>query len=318
MNTTTEAPTKARTMPANLLAAFDGHVPDAPDWFQRAIAAPVEHSRIKVDGAEIDLRAWGERGKPGILLIHGSNAHAGWWDHIGPLLASDWRVGALSLSGMGESEWRPRYTAANFEEELFAAAEALGLFDNGKPVFIAHSFGGIPMATAAANRGEKLRAAIYLDSGFRPQWDKNPSPPPAFKAREYPDVPSALARFRLMPPQSCDNLFIADYIARHSLREITTEDGTAYSWSFDPDLWAKMTIGWEGWESIPLAKCPIAFISGQESASITAETVAAQREHAPEGTPFISIAEAQHHVMIDQPLALVSALRALLTVWPSS
>jgi pimeloyl-ACP methyl ester carboxylesterase len=32
----------------------------------------------------------------------------------------------------------------------------------------------------------------------------------------------------------------------------------------------------------------------------------------PAGTPLIPIPEAYHHVMADQPLALVAALRALL------
>jgi pimeloyl-ACP methyl ester carboxylesterase len=32
----------------------------------------------------------------------------------------------------------------------------------------------------------------------------------------------------------------------------------------------------------------------------------------PFGTPFVDIPEAGHHVMVDQPLALVAALRALI------
>ncbi len=34
------------------------------------------------------------------------------------------------------------------------------------------------------------------------------------------------------------------------------------------------------------------------------------------GSPQVVIPEAEHHVMIDQPLAFVSALRALLAAWP--
>ena len=36
------------------------------------------------------------------------------------------------------------------------------------------------------------------------------------------------------------------------------------------------------------------------------------------GSPHIVIPEAEHHVMIDQPLAFVAALRALLTAWPKT
>ena len=38
----------------------------------------------------------------------------------------------------------------------------------------------------------------------------------------------------------------------------------------------------------------------------------------PPGSPSIVIPEAEHHVMIDQPLAFVSALRALLATWPAA
>jgi pimeloyl-ACP methyl ester carboxylesterase len=38
----------------------------------------------------------------------------------------------------------------------------------------------------------------------------------------------------------------------------------------------------------------------------------------PAGMVEIEIPDAHHHIMIDQPLALVAALRALLAVWPSA
>jgi pimeloyl-ACP methyl ester carboxylesterase len=37
----------------------------------------------------------------------------------------------------------------------------------------------------------------------------------------------------------------------------------------------------------------------------------------PPDTPQIVIPDSEHHIMVDQPLALVAALRALLAVWPS-
>jgi hypothetical protein len=48
-----------------------------------------------------------------------------------------------------------------------------------------------------------------------------------------------------------------------------------------------------------------------------------ERRRAGEPAPFppdmieIEIPDSQHHIMIDQPLALVAALRALLAAWPN-
>ena len=36
------------------------------------------------------------------------------------------------------------------------------------------------------------------------------------------------------------------------------------------------------------------------------------------GSPYVEIPEAEHHVMIDQPLAFVAGLSALLAAWPLS
>ena len=44
--------------------------------------------------------------RPGLLLVHGNAAHAYWWSFIAPLLARDYNVAAMDLSGMGDSGWR--------------------------------------------------------------------------------------------------------------------------------------------------------------------------------------------------------------------
>ncbi len=37
----------------------------------------------------------------------------------------------------------------------------------------------------------------------------------------------------------------------------------------------------------------------------------------PGGLPVVDLPEAGHHPMLDQPLALVAALRTLLATWPA-
>jgi len=60
------------------LAAFEGAEPEAPDWFKWAIGQAPERSFVTVDGARIELLAWGKRGDPGLILVHGNSAHADW------------------------------------------------------------------------------------------------------------------------------------------------------------------------------------------------------------------------------------------------
>ena len=55
-----------------------------------------------------------------------------------------------------------------------------------------------------------------------------------------PSLEAMIARFRLGPPQDCDNLFILDFIARRSARKAVSDQGKAgWSLSFDPHFWEK-------------------------------------------------------------------------------
>src|SRR5579875_2529864 len=150
------------------LKGFHGARPPAPAWFERAIEDRPERSFVEVDGAPIELLTWGERGKPGVLLLHGNGAHADWWSFIAPFFAEDYRCAALSWSGMGRSDWRESYTFPTFVAEMLAGASAAGLFEaETKPIVVAHSFGGGVATFAAAEAGERFSRVIVLDAGVR-------------------------------------------------------------------------------------------------------------------------------------------------------
>ena len=295
------------------LAEFDGAVPPAPVWFTTAMANLPEVGRVVVDGAGIETLTWGERGKPGLLFLHGNGAHAGWWRFIAPFFAADYRVAALSWSGMGGSDHRDAYRVQTFVTEMFAVIEAAGLSDAGPPHVVAHSFGGFPMMGAATARGAELAAAVIVDTPFRGVGEEGGRPPNATLRphRIYPTLAEALARFRFAPQQGCPNPFIADDIARRSLIEVPG----GWTWAFDPYLWARFEVG-DARELLKSPGCPVALIWGKDSLLMPPDRVAAMRAALPPGTPAIEIPGAEHHVMVDQPLAFVAALRALFTSWP--
>ena len=53
----------------------------------------------------------------------------------------------------------------------------------------------------------------------------------------------------------------------------------------------------------PLVQSPIAFAWGDRSKLMPPDVVDYTRQHAPRGSPMLAIPEADHHVMLDQPLA---------------
>ena len=72
-------------------------------------------------------------------------------------------------------------------------------------------------------------------------------------------------------------------------------------------------------------RCRLHFIYGSESSLVTPEALAYIREqvdeHRPGGsafTPIVPIFNAAHHIMLDQPLAFISTLTAVLGEWERS
>lgn len=292
---------------------------EAPGWFSAALAALPERGSVEVEGAAIETRAWGERGRPGLLLMHGAGAHADWWSFLAPLLAEDFRVAAFSWSGMGGSAWRERYSIDLFAREAFAVAEWAGLFEAERPpVFAAHSFGGrIALRCAAGARGGDLAAAILIDTLISPPGRTFGGRPfDARNTRVYATEAEAIGRFRLIPPQPAAEPALLAYVARGSIRAVNDpEQGKGWTWRFDPQLWNRLDDA-PAAEDLARPLCPIAAIRGARSALMLPEVTSFFAAQAPAGTPVVVVPEAHHHLMLDQPLALVAALRGLLAGWP--
>jgi len=323
---------------ASPLAPFRGAQPERPAWFEDALAKAPERSFVPVSGANIELLTWGDRGKPGLIFVHGNSAHADWWSFIAPFFAGDFRVAALSLSGMGASDWRESYSFETFATEIDECARAAGLYDAPvAPIYIGHSFGGAQVFNCAARYPERMRAAILVDTGFggpptaeeieRMEKEEIAAgrPPGRWRGpnqrggpnKVYPTLESALARFRFMPPQVPGNLYIADFIARRSLKPAPMVDGSGegWTWRFDPGLWNKLDR--TGMTALDVSNAaPMIHVYGDRSAIIRRHGPGGRgQDHIPPSTPTVVIPDSEHHIMVDQPLALVAALRALLTAW---
>lgn len=298
-----------------LLAPFAGARPPAPEWFVRAIAQEPESRHVTAEGARIHYLRWGDAARPGLLLVHGNGAHARWWSFIAPFLARDYNVAAMDLSGMGDSQWRPRYAMELFAREQLAVCEDAGMFAPGEPpIIVGHSFGGFATILTGALYGDRLAGTVIVDSPVSPPGREGGPPRREARAhRVYPDMAGALARFRLAPPQTCENLFLVDWVARHSLKEV--EGG--HTWKFDPRIWERFSIG-DAAARLRATKCRIAIFRGERSRLMPPEVREYMFNLLGRAAPVVDIPEARHHVMLDQPLAFVAALRALLADWNHS
>ena len=293
-----------------LLGRFGGESPPAAQWFTDAIARQPERSTFDVDGAAIELLTWGDVGKPGLLFLHGNAAHADWWSFIAPLFANDYRCAAISWSGMGRSDWRPRYSIPLFVEEALRAIRVAELADCGRPpVIVAHSFGGFPTLHLGAHHPHAIAGAILVDSA--PPKPGGGPPPRLAQGREahnrYQTLALALRRFRLMPEQEAVYPEVVDFMARHALHEVgeTENDPGGWTWRFDPQFWANFDRGEMG----ARPTVPVGVIYGVESLLFPDGRLAELLELLPDCRFVTAIPGAGHHVMVDKSLEMVAAIR---------
>ena len=293
-----------------LLVPYHGDKPAYPAWALAALADAPDRTTIIVDHAAIEVLSWGVIGDPGVLLLHGNGASADWWSFLAPLLAkSGYRVVAMSFSGMGGSDWREHYQMETFVEEIRAVMKATNLSTaTNLPMLVGHSFGGFPALMTAMGYRCEVGGLIMLDTGIEPPGEEWTGPPlRTAPNRVYPSLTEALSRFRLAPPQPCDNHWALDYIARTSLKEV---DG-GWTWKFDPFLWNAFKFARVS-DVVKDLKVPAIIIRGAHSYLMADRIWQFMKSVLPANTGYATIAEAAHHVMLDQPLATLAALEAAI------
>ena len=302
-----------------------GKKPPAPDWFNDAVNAPSEEGEVMVDGGAIRFSAWGEVGKRGLLFVHGGRAHRGWWRPFAPFFTKHFRVAALDMSGMGDSDWRATYSLTQKVDEIFAVIEAAKLNKAGRPIVVGHSFGGWVTLAAVEQGGEKLSGAIVIDSpitvpdpdeGYTITKADGGKSPKIRKNRVYDTIEEPISRFRFLPNQPCDKPYMVDHIARNGLVKAPKEGGgTGWTWKFDPAHGSNFEIHFDR-DLFLAARCPLAFFYGSDSAFVGGDGFDHLSRQAKGRSPFVIMPAVHHHLMMEEPLGFIAALRTLLSTWP--
>ena len=289
--------------------------PNAPAWFTKMLSIPFTDGFVAVDGVDVHYVAWGEPGRRGLVFVHGGAANAHWWTHVAAWFARDYRVLAIDLSGHGDSGHRATYALEQWTDEVIAVADAGGI--NGKPVVVGHSLGGFVTIATAARYADSLEGVIICDSPV-----SAPSPEAQSHKRDefgrpriYASVEDAVPRFRAVPLQQHNLDYVVDHVARRSLREV--EGG--YAWKFDRTFFESFGAGMRAIARPYLSevRCRFALLRSQYGL-VTRDIGQEMYDALGRVAPVIELPQTGHHPMLDQPLVLLTALRALLADWDHS
>jgi pimeloyl-ACP methyl ester carboxylesterase len=188
----------------------------------------------------------------------------------------------------------------------------------GPPILVGHSMGGFVAIVTAALHGEALAGVVVCDSPASrpdPEVDAARFGQAFGKPRVYARRAEAIARFRTVPAQAHYLDYVMTEIAERSLMAVKG----GYSWKFDHTVFAAFEtnprtvadhyLGDVGCR-LALLRCEYGLVTEDIGARIYARLGRVN--------PVIEIPEAGHHLMLDQPLLLITALNTLLADWDHS
>ena len=285
-------------------------ISNAPEWFLKSIANKGVDVLINDPNGDISYSKWksNNQSKNLLILIHGTGAHKKWWDPIAPQFIDDTNVIAVDLPGMGDSDFREKYSIKDFGSCIFSIIEKEKKDAQIENIYIVgHSLGGQVAAYLASEYKDLVTSLIMIDTFIRPP-DYDPSEHeggPLRKIKYYPDKKTILQRFRLMPTQECKNDWFLRYIAEYSVREV--EDG--WRWKFD-DLMFNSLERLFGYKFS--FKCPALFIYGANSLLMSGNILSNIKKMYSDIMEFEKVDEAAHHVPLAKPLEIVDIIKKRL------
>ena len=285
-------------------------ISNAPEWFLKSIANKGVDVLINDPNGDVSYSKWksNNQSKNLLILIHGTGAHKKWWDPIAPQFIDDTNVIAVDLPGMGDSDFREKYSIKDFGSCIFSIIEKEKKDAQIENIYIVgHSLGGQVAAYLASEYKDLVTSLIMIDTFIRPP-DYDPSEHeggPLRKIKYYPDKKTILQRFRLMPTQECKNDWFLRYIAEYSVREV--EDG--WRWKFD-DLMFNSLERLFGYKFS--FKCPALFIYGANSLLMSGNILSNIKKMYSDIMEFEKVDEAAHHVPLDKPLEIVDIIKKRL------
>lgn len=264
----------------------------------------VSHS-LHINGTQLHCLEWGEATQPALVLLHGGAAHAYWWDHIAPTLASKYHVLALDLRGHGDSRWvtPPAYEIDDYVADLEAFVDTLSL---APCVLIGHSLGGFIALAYALAHPEFLRSLIVVDMRARLGRSRFMRLLQSMPAPIYADERDLFRRFRLLPVETHASPELLRVIARHSVRR--TGDGQLQLKS-DRATLTRTPRDLSG--QLAGLTCPTLFIRGQDSKTLSASALAELIQTCP-NAHGVAIPGSGHHVFLDNPSAFLQAVKIFL------
>ncbi|HLW70267.1 MAG TPA: alpha/beta hydrolase [Candidatus Binataceae bacterium] len=275
--------------------------------------APV--SGFTEGAARLHYLEWNRGARDCVVLVHGNSANAWWWVWVAEAMgAAAQRIVALDLRGHGDSDWvkPPNYSPLAYADDIARLIRALEL---ERPVVVGHSMGGVAALAFAMRFAKLARGLVAIDVAVTSTARRNRylRHLKALPTVVYPDLATAIERFRLMPKEGEIAPEIMRAVAEHSL--VRTANG-GFTMKFDRESF----FGSDGLDvasAISQIEMPLLLVRAGHSRILTAEAAAAAVASNPRAR-LETIADAHHHIPLERPAELAQVLKEFIETHPEA
>lgn len=261
---------------------------------------------VRLGGLNFHYRDWGRADMAAIVVLHGLGHNASHWDPVAAALADGRRVLVLDQRGHGRSEWTAQYSFALMRDDLTAFVDALGLHSVD---LVGHSMGGTIAYLYAVPQPAALRRLVIVDTapadpGSRP-YTERPNPPAEFASFE-----EGLGFLKRRAPEIEE-----PRLRRYLEQSLVQLPSGRWRWRFDPvmadaiskDLATGAPLIWHDLHRISV---PTLLLWARNS-FVGREAMERIRAAIPTCS-LVEIPNSTHDVNVDNPDALVGAVRTFL------
>jgi len=270
---------------------------------------------IDVDGARLHYLEWGERGQPPVLLVHGWDGTAHYWDLVAPTLADRYHVVAVTLRGRGRSDALPTtsYGFRDHGRDVWMVARRLGF---ERITLVGASLGGMIALPYVGEHPGHVERLVLGDIGAQLGGDRPSSyyagmldAPEAFESSEA--IERWLRQWSLYAKLPSEGMVI---VIREHFEE--TSPGR-WTWKFAHRLrdlqrtQPREILFPPQWAALSKVSCPVLIVRGGRSESLLADVAERTRAGLADAL-LVEIPDCSHFPFLERPREWSLLIRGFL------
>jgi len=275
----------------------------------------VVEGHVDVGDVRLHYIEWGAPTLPHVLLVHGWDGTAHYWDLVAPALADRYHLVALTLRGRGRSDADPagQYRFAEYGRDIREATRRLGL---DRLSFVGASLGGMIALPYVAEHEAQVDRLVLVDIGAQLGGDR-PSSYYAGMLAAPAEFPSTRAIEAWLRQWTLYAKIPADGMAIVVREHFEQGPNGRFTWRFGERLRElqrrdpRETLFPSQWDVLGKIRRPVLIVRGVRSESLVPDVAERTRAGLADAL-LVEIPDCSHFPFLERPRELTLLLSGFL------